>query len=31
MKSRAALINAEFELISNNNEGVQLVLSYPLN
>ncbi|SFD35632.1 hypothetical protein SAMN04487987_110118 [Algibacter pectinivorans] len=31
MKSRAALIHADFELNSQPNSGVQLVLNYPLN
>lgn len=31
MKSRAALINADLKIISKPSEGVQLVLSYPLN
>ena len=30
MKSRASLINAEFELSSKPNEGVQLILDYPI-
>ncbi|MDD7886161.1 sensor histidine kinase [Flavivirga sp. 57AJ16] len=30
MKSRALLINAEFELLSKPNEGVQLLLDYPI-
>ncbi|CAH8282923.1 hypothetical protein EV196_11524 [Mariniflexile fucanivorans] len=30
MKSRASLINAHFELISQPNEGVKLILNYPL-
>ncbi|AUP77517.1 sensor histidine kinase [Flavivirga eckloniae] len=30
MKSRASLIHAEFDLLSKPNEGVQLVLNYPI-
>ncbi len=31
MKSRAALINAKLDLNSKPNEGVELVINYPLN